>query len=241
MENLIILIGCLFVIIVIYWTFEINMKKIKKEGNNKRLDELTSRFPENEEICRTILKKLGNEKVKIKQNEDKENKTSLYIALSDTIFIANIKNTYTRIQTIAHECLHSIQNRRMLMFNFYYSNIYLLYFAISILFTLFGIFKNYNLQIIILTLMSFVYYVIRSYLETDAMIKAQYEAEDYMKEYIKEKEVCTPKEVEEIVKQYTKMNKIGIPATNFILMTNTIAKVLFYTIIAIILNLVKNL
>ena len=114
MEYLGILIGCLFVIIVVYLVFEVNMKKIKKEGNNKKLDELESRFPENEEICKTILKKLGNEKVKIKENEDKENKTSLYVAISDTIFIANIKDTYTRIQTIAHECLHSIQNKRTL-------------------------------------------------------------------------------------------------------------------------------
>ena len=239
MEYLGILIGCLFVIIVVYFVFEVNMKKIKKEGNNKKLNELASRFPENKEICKTILKKLGNEKVKIKENEDKENKTSLYVAISDTIFIANIKDTYTRIQTIAHECLHSIQNRRMLMFNFYYSNIYLLYFALSIILTIFGVFKNYNLQIIILLLMSFVYYVVRSYLETDAMIKAKYVAEDYMKEYIKQNEVCTEKEVEEISNQYTKINKLGIPAYNFILISNTIIKVMTYIILAMILNLIR--
>lgn len=239
MEYLGILIGSLFVIIVVYLVFEVNMKKIKKEGNNKKLDELASRFPENEEICKTILKKLGNEKVKIKENEDKENKTSLYVAISDTIFIANIKDTYTRIQTIAHECLHSIQNRRMLMFNFYYSNIYLLYFALSIILTIFGVFKNYNLQIIILLLMSFVYYVVRAYLETDAMIKAKYVAEDYMKEYIKQNEVCTEKEVEEISNQYTKINKLGIPAYNFILISNTIIKVIVYIVLVIILNLIR--
>lgn len=239
MEYLGILIGCLFVIIVVYLVFEVNMKKIKKEGNNKKLDELASRFPENEEICKTILKKLGNEKVKIKENEDKENKTSLYVAISDTIFIANIKDTYTRIQTIAHECLHSIQNRRMLMFNFYYSNIYLLYFALSIILTIFGIFKNYNLQIIILLLMSFIYFVVRSYLETDAMIKAKYVAEDYMKEYIKQNKVCTEKEVEEISNQYTKINKLGIPAYNFILFLNCILKVGLYCVISFIINIIR--
>ena len=239
MEYLGILIGCLVIIAVLYWVFAVNMKKIKKVGENKRLDELASRFPENEEICKTILKKLGNEKVKIKKNEDKENKTSLYIAISDTIFIANIKNTFTRIQTIAHECLHSIQNRRMLMFNFYYSNIYLVYFALSIIFTISGVFKNYNLQVIILLLMSFVYYVVRAYLETDAMLKAKYVAENYMKEYIKQNKVCTEKEVEEISEQYDKMNKLGIPAYNFILISNTIIKVIVYIILVIILNLIR--
>ena len=178
-------------------------------------------------------------RVKIKKNEDKENKTSLYIAISDTIFIANIKNTFTRIQTIAHECLHSIQNRRMLMFNFYYSNIYLVYFALSIIFTISGVFKNYNLQVIILLLMSFVYYVVRAYLETDAMLKAKYVAENYMKEYIKQNKVCTEKEVEEISEQYDKMNKLGIPAYNFILISNTIIKVIVYIILVIILNLIR--
>lgn len=239
MEYLEILIASLLVIIVVYLVFEVNMKKIKKAGENKRLDELTSRFPENEEICKTILKKLENEKVKIKENEDKENKTSLYVAISNTIFIANIKGTYTRIQTIAHECLHSIQNRRMLMFNFYYSNIYLLYFALSIILTIFEVFKNYNLQIIILLLMSFVYYVVRSYLETDAMIKAKYVAEDYMKEYIKQNEVCTEKEVEEISNQYTKINKLGIPAYNFILFLNCILKVGIYCAISFIINIIR--
>jgi len=234
MEYIPILIVYLFVIALIYWVFEVNMKKIKKEAENKKLDELANKFPENEEICKTILKKFGNEKVKIKQNEDENNKTSLYIAISDTIFIANIKDTYTRIQTIAHECLHSIQNRRMLMFNFWYSNIYLLYFIVSIILTILGVFKNYNLQIIILTLMGFVYYAVRSFLETDAMTKAKYVATDYMEEYIQENAVCTKQEVHKISNQYDKINKIGIPATNFILINNIIIKVVIYIITSII-------
>ena len=102
MEYIIIL-GLLILIIGTgYFIFNIKVKEMKNAGKNKKLDEITSRFPENKEICKTILKKLNNEKVKIKENEDKDNKTSLYIAISDTIFIANIKDTYTRIQTIAH-------------------------------------------------------------------------------------------------------------------------------------------
>lgn len=234
MENLIILIICLLVIAILYLVFNINIKKIKEAGNNKKLDEIASKFPENEEICKSILKKLKNEKVKIKQNEDKENKTSLYIAISDTIFIANIKDTYTRIQTIAHECLHSVQDRRMLLFNFYYSNIYILYFVISIVLTIFGLLQNYNIQIIVLILMSFVYYVVRSYLETDAMTKAKYVAEDYMKSYIKNNPICSTEEVNEISNQYDKINKIGIPATNFILMANCMIKVIIYIVIILL-------
>ena len=174
MEYIPVLIICAILYFIV---FEVSMKKIKEAAEDKELDELVNKFPENEEICKSILKKLGNEKVKIKENEDKDNKTSLYIAITDTIFIANIKDTYTRIQTIAHECLHSIQIRRLLLFNFYYSNVYLLYYVLSIMLTIFGVFKNYNLQIIILTFMGFVYYSIRSFLEKDSMTKAKYVAQ----------------------------------------------------------------
>lgn len=236
MEYILILIGCLITIITLYCALGVNIKKIEEAAKNEKLNEIASRFPENEEICKAILKKIKNEKTTIKQNEDKENKTSLYIAISNTIFIANIKDTYTRIQTIAHECVHSIQSRRILLFNFYYSNIYILYFTISLILTIFKVFKNYNLQIIILLLMSAIYYVIRSYLETDAMTKARYIAEEYMKDYIKENRTVTNEEVKEIVDEYDRINRIGIPAYNFLLINNSIIKIMIYTIIAIILN-----
>ena len=84
--------------------------------------------------------------------------------------------------------------------------------------------------------MSAIYYVIRSYLETDAMTKARYIAEEYMKDYIKENRTVTNEEVKEIVDEYDRINRIGIPAYNFLLINNSIIKIMIYTIIAIILN-----
>lgn len=230
MENIIILMLLIIVIAIGYFVFNIKLKEIKKAGHNKKLDELASRFPENKQICKEILEKLQNTKVKIKENED--NKTSLYVAITDTIFIANIKDTYTRIQTIAHECLHSMQSRKLLLFNFIYSNIYIGYFILSIILTIIGVFKDTKLQIIILTILGFFYYVIRSYLETDAMTKARYLAKEYMMEYIEKNPICTKKEVKDIVKEYDRINKLGIPATNYILMVNCMVKVIIYTLIA---------
>lgn len=238
MEHIFILIGCITTIAILYLVLGVNIKKIKEAAKNEKLDKLVSRFPENEEICKSILKKLQNEKVTIKQNEDKENKTSLYVAISDTIFIANIKDTYTRIQTIAHECIHSTQSRRMLLFNFYYSNIYLLYFVISIILTICKVFTNYNLQIIILLLMSVIYYIIRSFLETDAMTRARYIAEDYMKEYIKEDKIANIEEILELTNTYDRINKIGIPTYNFLLINSSLIKVIIYTLIVIIINFI---
>lgn len=237
MEYIIILILLIILIGVGFFIFNIKVKELKKAGKNEKLDKLVNKFPENKEICEAILKKLNNTKVKIKENEDKNNKTSLYIAISDTIFIANIKETYTRVQTIAHECLHSIQNRRLLLFNFIYSNIYIIYFIISVILTILGIFKNTKLQIIILTMLGFFYYVVRSYLENDAMIKAKYLAKEYMLEYINEKPICTKEEIEEIVEEYDRINNLGIPATNYILMVNCIIKVMLYVLIVVVASL----
>ncbi len=237
MEVIIILVLLLIILLVGYFIFNIQVKEIKKAGKNKKLDELASKFPENKEICEAILKKLNNTKVKIQENEDKDNKTSLYIAISDTIFIANIKDTYTRIQTIAHECLHSVQSRRFLLFNFIYSNIYILYFILSLILTIFGVFKDTKLQIVILSILGFFYYVIRSYLETDAMTKARYVAKEYMLEYINLNPICKKEEIEEMVKEYDRINNLGIPTTNYILMTNCIIKVILYILLIIIKNL----
>lgn len=239
MEYILILIGCLITIGTLYFALGVNIKKIKEIAKNERLNEIASKFPENEKICKAILNKLKNETTTVKQNEDKENKTSLYVAISDTIFIANIKDTYTRIQTIAHECIHSIQNRRMLLFNFYYSNIYFLYFGIIVILTIFKVSTNYNLQIITLLLMSTIYYAIRSYLETDAMTKAKYIAEEYMKNYIKENKIVTNEEVKEIVEEYDRINKIGIPTYNFLLINSSLIKIVIYTTIVIILNFIN--
>ncbi len=230
MELIIVLIILVITLIVGAFVFEINIKKLKEAGNNKECDEIVSKFPENKEICKEILEKIDNKKVKIKENNDKT--ASLYIAITDTIFIANISKTYTRIQTIAHECLHSIQSRKLLIFNFIFSNIYILYFILSIALTTFGVLKNYELQIIILGILGFFYYIIRSYLETDAMTKAPYLAKEYMKNYNKKSNSCTSEEIEKVVNEYEKINKIGIPATNYILFINCILKIIVYIIIS---------
>ena len=133
--NLIIIIMLLAVaLLVLAKVYDINMRKLKQfvEYEEKKFNKLIEGYPSNIEICKYILNKLNNSTVKIE--EDKEAKTSMYIALSDKIIIADVKNSYTRIQTIAHECLHSVQKRKMQVFNFIYSNIYLLYFVIVTIF-----------------------------------------------------------------------------------------------------------
>lgn len=231
--SLVIVIILIFVILVgLKIILNIDILTLKEFTKNEKLNKITDAFPENLEICKKICKMIGNEKVKIE--EDKQSQTSLYLIVSNKISIANLKGNFTRIQTIAHECIHSMQDKRILWANFIFSNIYLIYFVVATLLTLFGIFKDAMLQVTILSLMAFVYYFIRSYLETDAIIKARYLAREYMK-YEK---ILKPEEMQEILGNYDILNKIGVKAVNFKLIFSALLKVLIYAIIAYIITVI---
>ncbi len=220
---------CVVFLIIVGFVLGINIKKVKKIAENKELDELTNSFPENIEICKSILDKLGNSDVQIK--EEKESKTSLYIVVNNTISIANIRDSYTRIQTIAHECIHSIQSKKMLWFNFIYTNIYGIYFIIITILTLLKIITSPIIYLSILTIMGFVHYAIRSMLETDAMIKARFVA----KEYLKENNICSRIDIDRIVSEYDKLNDVGIKLVNYDIFCKNIIKIIIYSVISIIL------
>ena len=208
-----------------------DIKKIKEIGYDKELNKIASKFPDNKEICTKILEKLDNKKVKIE--EEKDSKTSLYIAISDKIIIANIKDTFTRIQTIAHECLHSVQNRRMLLFNFIFSNISLLYFLVAIFLVLFNVLDGFVFIQIYIGI-GIISYVIKSYLETDAMTKAFYIAKEYMEETAKASANITKEEVDILLDNIAKLNKIGISLTNFYLIVGIMLKIIFLCIMGLI-------
>ena len=222
-----------FVLLIILGIiFELNVKKIKEIGENKELDNLTKAFPDNIEICNKILDKLGNKNVKVK--EDKESKTSLYVVINNAITIANIKDSFTRIQTIAHECIHSTQSKKMIWFNFIFTNIYILYFLIIVILALLKVNVDETLLLAILILMGSVQYCIRSMLETDAMIKARFVA----KEYLEEEQICSKEQINIIVNEYDKLNNMGIKLVNFDIIARNIVKVIIYSLLCLIMSII---
>ncbi len=204
-----------------------DIKRIKEIGYDKNLNNIANKFPDNKEICIEILEKLNNKDVKIEEN--KESKTSLYIAITNKIIIADIKDTFTRIQTIAHECLHSVQNRKILLFNFIYSNFYLLYFIVSLVLILFNIGESL-IFVQGFIFLSIVYLIIRCYLENEAMSKAIFVAKEYMDEQERINENVTKEDVNLLVEKLDVLNKIGIPLTNFSLLVGCILKIIILCI-----------
>lgn len=226
--------GCYLVliflaIILFKILFKINLKNMKDKQENKELEKITDKFPENIEIAEEMLEMLDNKNVKIE--EAKNTGTSLYIAITNKISIADMKSNYARIQTIAHECIHSCQDRRLLLFNFIYSNINIIYFIIISILTILKIINNQMLQIAILMLFTLIEFSIRSFLEIDAMTKAKYLA----KEYMEKRKLCTEEEKNKLIKEYENINKIGIPFVIDNLLTTGLFRNLIYTVICIII------
>lgn len=229
MDKIICLTLSILTIIILKSIFKINKKEAKELENNKSAQAITDKFPENIDIAKEMLEMLNNKNVKIEQA--KNTKTSLYIAVANKISIADLKDNYGRIQTIAHECIHSMQDRTLLLFNFIFSNISIIYFALAIILTLCKVYTNTMLQVFILTMFTLINFSVRAYLEIDAMTKSRYLAEKYMNQ----KNLCTKDEQEKLLKEYDKINKVGIPFTLYYLLTNSLIRIMLYIVIAIII------
>ena len=72
-----------------------------------------------------------------------------------------------------------------------------------------------------------IYYSVRMYLESDAMIKARY----LSKEYMEEKKISSKKEIDEMIRQYDIVNDIGIKFVNYQLLSGILIKIIIFTIL----------
>ena len=228
MEFTIILVVFTLLYIFLKIVFSVKIKQLKQFEKDEYLDEIVSKYPENKVICKEILEKVNNNTVKIE--EDTNSNATLYLLMSNKIFIANLYRSYTRIQTISHECLHSIQDKKILWSNFIFSNLYLLYFGIIAILGIFKLLQSKMLFISIFLVLGLVYYSIRTYLENDAMIKARFLA----KEYMEEKDISTKKEIESVIKKYDELNDMGIKIVNFKFFEGIITKAVILSFIFLI-------
>lgn len=229
MESLIIFILVVITIVILKLMLGSNKKIIMKIANNEKLNNIVQKLPDNINICKDILKKLNNEKVKI---EEQENTNCFYFIATDKIILNKDKKYFTRVQTIAHECIHSTQNKKILWFNYIFANLLNIFWLITMILTIAGVITQYALFSASILICIIIFYVIRSYLEIEAMTKAKYIA----KEYLEENQV---KETDEIVEEYEKLNDIGIKYTCYKLISSKLYLLAIYTIMGCILNFIR--
>ena len=96
MESLIIFILVVITIVILKLMLGSNKKIIMKIANNEKLNNIVQKLPENIDICKVILKKLRNEKVKI---EEQENYKKELVAEKDNV------NSKEYIEQMAREKL----------------------------------------------------------------------------------------------------------------------------------------
>ena len=207
MEPIVVIAFILASTVLLKIAFSIDTKEVEPLKENKDLEILTNKLPENTQIAKEMLEILGNQTVKVEVS--KNSKTSLYIAITNKISIADIKNNYARIQTIAHECLHSVQDRRLLLFNFIFSNIIILYWLTISILTAIHVITNIAIPVFVLLLMATIKLAIRGFLETDAIIKSKY----LSKEYMESKNILTEKEIISIIEKYDETKNAYIYVT----------------------------
>lgn len=210
-----------------------DIKKLKQLSQDKALNKITNVFPKNKEICEEILEKLNNKDVEIDElDENSKSQTSLYLVMQNKIIIANIKDNFARIQTIAHECIHSIQNKNILKFNFIFSNLSNLYFLVMCILALLNLFNEqvWYCLLISLILVQSISFMVRSHLETDAMTRAEYVAGDY----IDKKNLINKDDKEKIINTYKEINNIGIKLYNYILISKKVLSIIIFLVLIMI-------
>lgn len=205
-----------------------SLKQLKTRKNDK-VSRLVDKFPDDEKMCKDILNKLKKSfEVKIVYNEEYD--SCLYTIYNNTITIGKFKENYMKPQTIAHECVHACQSKKLLWFNFIISNIFNLFFIIALILELFNKLPNTNLFLVILSSIAFIQYVVRNILELDAMTKAPYIA----KEYLEDNNILSKDEINDLLDEYEEVNKIGIPFYNYTLIIKNIARIILLCIAILI-------
>ena len=210
-----------------------DFKNLREIVEDEELAKSVKKFSSNTEICKQTLEKLNKEDVKVEENES--SKTSVYMVFKNKIVIGKA-NVITRIQTVIHECIHSTQDKRLLKFNVIFANINNLYLLIISVLSLFNRI-SYNTATIclwILALMQIILYAVRSFLETDAMTRAEFITQDY----IEKTNYVSKEEKEKIIQVYKDVNKVGIKSYNYVLLMKALIRLLIY---AIVMNMMVNL
>ena len=70
MENIIYIVLLVLTIVIFKIIFKIDFKRAKSLQENKELEKITNKFPENVEVAKEMLEMLGNEGVKIEEAKD---------------------------------------------------------------------------------------------------------------------------------------------------------------------------
>ena len=182
--------------------FFICNRKIEEEDvlYDDSLSPIMEKIGDNEMLAKEILKYVGNATTKVEKNEDNKIKTSFYNCNTDKITIKDTEDLKdcSRVVHIAHECIHSIQEKKLLKAHFILSNIQILYFLGVFIYFFYN--KNLDLRLLLLLIQVFIFiatFFIKIVLESDATYRGPILAFEYLSNKIAKEPLSTFKKTVE--------------------------------------------
>ena len=142
---------------------------------------------DNENVAREILNYIGNDRTKVECNKDENIKSSFYNCNTDRIIIKNTDDLEdcSRIIHIAHECIHSIQEKKLLKTHFILSNIQILYFLGIFIYFFYNKAPNLRLSLLLVQVFIFITtFFIKIVLESDATYRGPELAFQYLEDKV---------------------------------------------------------
>jgi len=155
--------------------------------HNKIISPMIKKIGDNEVIAKDVLKYLNNNTTEVEKNSDKNVKASFYNCNNDKIVIKDTEDLEdcSRIVHISHECVHSIQNKKLLKSHFIISNIQILYFLGIFIYFFYN--RNMDVRFNLLIIQLFIFiatFFMKIVLESDATYRAVNVSVGYLREKI---------------------------------------------------------
>lgn len=167
--------------------FFICYKKIDKTEviYDDNVSPVVEKLGDNETITNIVLQRVNNYTTKVEKNKDKNQKISFYNVNNDKIVIketTDLKDCSRFIQS-CHECVHSIQDKRILKLHFIFSNINILYFLGTFLYFFYDKSESVRLALLLIQIFIFIItFVLKVITESDATYRATIVASDVLKD-----------------------------------------------------------
>jgi len=180
---MIILLICTLITTIILSILCLKEKTEIKEIYEPEISSAVSNLGNNESLARSMLKYLRNTHTKVQKNKDDDTTVSFYTCTTDTITISNNKDSkeLARFVHVAHECVHSIQDRTLLFFHFFISNVQILYFLGIFIYFFYAIESELKFSLLLIQLFIFLLiFFIKVILESEASYRSISVATEYI-------------------------------------------------------------
>ena len=157
---------------------------------DEKISPIVEKLGDNEVITNIVLQRLNNYTTKVEKNKEKNEKISYYNVNNDKIVIKDTSDLKdcSRLIQICHECVHSIQDKKLLKLHFIFSNINILYFLGTFLYFFYNSSETLRMALLLIQIFVFlITFMLKIITESDATYRAPMVAYDFLSDKVDKK------------------------------------------------------